>query len=58
MDGVKQDRARATIPRDADAAMRAAAALGLAIPAECLPGVIANLALLDHHADIFQGPAQ
>jgi len=58
MDGVKQNRARATIPHDPDAVMRAATALGLTIPAQCLPGVIANLALLDHHADIFQGAGQ
>ncbi len=44
------------IPREADDAIRVAASLGLAIPAECLPGVTTNLALLDHHAAIFRAP--
>ena len=45
----------ADMPRDAQEAVRVAALLGLAIPLECLPGVTANLALLAHHARIFQG---
>ncbi len=45
------------MPRDAEDAVRVASALGLTIPADCLPGVTANLALLDHHAGIFRGNA-
>lgn len=53
--GSAEAPAHAAIPRDADEAMQVAASLGLTIPADCLPGVAANLALLDHHAGIFRG---
>lgn len=48
----------AAIPVGAAGAMAAAAAHGLAIPAACMPGVVANLALLAHHAEVFRGEAQ
>lgn len=48
-------QAHIAMPREADEAIAVAASLGLTIPGECLPGVTANLALLDHHAGIFQG---
>lgn len=56
--GAPQDQPHAAIPRNAADAVRVAAALGLTIPAECLPGVTANLALLHHHADIFRSAAE
>ena len=40
----------AHIPRSAEEAVAVAAAQGFAIPAPCLPGVVANLALLARHA--------
>ncbi len=57
-DGAPQDQQHAAIPRDAEDAVGVATSLGLTIPPDCLPGVTANLALLDHHAGIFRGPAQ
>ena len=47
-----------TLPRDADEAAARATALGLSIPAECMPGVTANLALLSDHAETFLGPVE
>jgi hypothetical protein len=44
MDGIK-------LPRSSTEIAHAAASLGLAIPDACMPGVVANLALLDTHAD-------
>lgn len=47
----------AEIPLTEAAARARAGALGLAIPDECLPGVLANLALLrDHAARLLEGP--
>lgn len=43
------------IPRTEAAIAAAAVAIGLTIPAACLPGVVANLALLDRHAAILRG---
>jgi sodium/bile acid cotransporter 7 len=45
------------IPRSAAEIAAAAAATGLTIPEACLPGVAANLALLDRHAATLRGPA-
>ena len=47
-----------TLPRDADEAAARATALGLSIPAECMPGGTANLALLSDHAETFLGPVE
>jgi len=47
-----------TIPQGADAAVAAAAANDIAIPEECLPGVVANLALLDSHARVLRDRAE
>jgi len=44
------------IPRTQDEAERAAAALGMSIPDACLPGLLANLALLQSHAERLFGP--
>lgn len=47
----------AEIPLTEAAARARAGALGLAVPDECLPGVLANLALLcDHAARLLEGP--
>lgn len=43
------------VPQGADQAASAAAARGLAIPEACMPGVVANLALLGRHADTLLG---
>jgi sodium/bile acid cotransporter 7 len=40
-----------TVPRSEAAIARVAAALALPIPAACMPGVVANLALLARHAE-------
>jgi sodium/bile acid cotransporter 7 len=56
--GAAAEQQHAAIPRDAQDAVQVADALGLTIPADCLPGVTDNLALLDHHAGVFRGPAQ
>ena len=56
--------ARTAIAREAamlppvgeEGAVVAAARVGLEIPAPCLPGVVANLALLTRHADVLRGP--
>ena len=45
----------ARLPRSAEEAVAAAAAQGFVIPDACLPGVVANLALLARHAAILQG---
>lgn len=42
--------ADAPLPVSAEEAEQAAAALGLTIPEACMPGVLANLALLARHA--------
>lgn len=47
--------AGSSIPRSDTAIAEAAAALGMAIPEACLPGVSANLALLDEHATVLLG---
>jgi len=41
----------AKLPRKASEVAAAAEALGLRIPDACMAGVIANLALLDRHAE-------
>ncbi len=46
------------LPRSDDAINAAAVALGLPIPEACMPGVAANLLLLDGHADILLGRQQ
>lgn len=48
-------RAAEPLPRTEIEIARAAKAIGLAIPAACLPGVVANLALLEGHADTLSG---
>jgi sodium/bile acid cotransporter 7 len=55
--GAPAEQQHAKMPRDAEDAVEVAHALGLTIPEDCLPGVTANLALLDHHAAIFRGTA-
>ncbi|WCP15871.1 hypothetical protein sphantq_04359 [Sphingobium sp. AntQ-1] len=40
------------LPRSEADIHRAADAIGLPIPAACMPGVVANMALLDHHAGL------
>ena len=47
--------AGSSIPRSDTAIAEAATALGMAIPEACLPGVSANLALLDEHATVLLG---
>lgn len=42
------------IPQGADAAIAAAAGHGMAIPPECLPGVVENLALLERQAAVLR----
>lgn len=37
-------------------AIEAAAAVGMVIPEACLPGVVANLALLARHAETLRAP--
>jgi len=51
------DRAAALrdVPQGAEAAAAAAAARGIAIPEACMPGVVANLALLARHAETLHG---
>ncbi|HEU0065754.1 MAG TPA: bile acid:sodium symporter family protein [Sphingomonas sp.] len=44
------------VPRTPDAIAAAADARGLSIPAACMPGVVANLAILDHHAATLRAP--
>jgi hypothetical protein len=41
----------ATLPRTIAEVARVAESLGMAIPDACMPGVVANLALLDTHVD-------
>jgi len=41
------------LPATADEAQAVAAAHGWVIPAACLPGVVANLALLARHSAVF-----
>ena len=48
----------ARVPCGAKEIAAAAAAIGLAIPEACLPGVVANLALLTRHAGIFRSEPQ
>lgn len=43
------------MPRTQDEIVEAASAVSLPIPDACMPGVIANLALLDSHAEILLG---
>jgi len=57
-DGKPEEQRHAAMPRDAEDAVRVARSLGLTIPADCLPGVADNLALLHHHAGIFQSAAE
>lgn len=47
--------ARLAIPRTESEIDTAAKALGLHIPEACMPGVVANLALLHSHADTLLG---
>ncbi|MGA1797164.1 AtzG-like protein [Sphingomonas sp. 4RDLI-65] len=49
---------RTALPRTRSEIVQAAALLDLTIPDACLPGVEANLALLDSHADILLHPAR
>ncbi len=46
---------RPSLPRGAGQIAAAAATLGLAVPDACMPGVAANLAVLDGHADVLLG---
>ncbi|WP_242123471.1 bile acid:sodium symporter family protein [Sphingobium sp. Sx8-8] len=50
------DPVRPALPLDDDAIGRVALAKGLPIPESCMPGVRANLALLDRHAGILLAP--
>jgi sodium/bile acid cotransporter 7 len=43
------------LPRNEAEIEAAAAALGMEIPQACMPGVVANLALLDSHAERLLG---
>jgi sodium/bile acid cotransporter 7 len=45
----------ASLPLDTAAVQQAAAAVALTIPDACLPGLVANLALLDGHAAVLRG---
>jgi sodium/bile acid cotransporter 7 len=47
--------ASATLPRTEAGIAAAAAAVGVAIPEACMPGVVANMALLDKHAGNLRG---
>jgi len=49
------DQAPVAIPQSADEIAVVATALGLVIPADCAPGVAANLALLARHARNLRG---
>ena len=49
------DRTAPAIPRLEREIVASASTLGLGIPDACVPGVVANLALLDGHADILLG---
>ena len=49
--------ARASLPRTEQAVVAAAAALGFSVPAACIAGVVANLALLDDRAATLRGAA-
>ncbi len=49
------ERTAPAIPRLEGEIVASAKALGLGIPDACMPGVVANLALLDGHADILLG---
>jgi sodium/bile acid cotransporter 7 len=51
----RQAPARARLPDSEREIAAAAAALGLTIPDACMPGVTANLALLDRHAATLSG---
>lgn len=46
------------LPRTEDEIALAAALIDLAIPEACMPGVVANLALLESHAAILLGKAR
>ncbi len=46
------------LPRTEAEAQARAAQDGWEIPGECLPGVVANLALLARHAAVFAGATQ
>ena len=46
---------RRALPRDRSEIAAAAAKAGLVIPDACMPGVLANLALLGRHADTLLG---
>jgi sodium/bile acid cotransporter 7 len=50
-----QEREAAEVPQGAEAAAATAAKLGFAIPDPCMPGVVANLALLGRHAATLSG---
>lgn len=50
-----QEREAAEVPQGAEAATATAATLGFAIPDPCMPGVVANLALLGRHAATLSG---
>jgi len=45
----------ATLPRTESEAAEAAARLGFTIPDPCMPGVVANLAVLADHAETLLG---
>jgi sodium/bile acid cotransporter 7 len=46
---------RAMLPRSITEIVHAAASLDFAVPDACMPGVVANLALLDAHVDTLLG---
>jgi sodium/bile acid cotransporter 7 len=50
-----QEREAAEVPQGAEAAAATAAKLGFAISDPCMPGVVANLALLGRHAATLSG---
>lgn len=52
------DRPAVALPRTEGEIARAAGVLGFNIPEACMPGVVANLALLDSHAAILLGEAR
>ncbi|MBA3053490.1 MAG: bile acid:sodium symporter [Sphingomonadales bacterium] len=53
----RHDAAMRRVPQGEAEAAAAAGALGIVIPAPCLPGVVANLALLGRHAAALDGGA-
>jgi sodium/bile acid cotransporter 7 len=52
----KQLSASAVVPRSEAEITQAASAVGMTIPAACMPGVVANMTLLDRHAETLLAP--